>query len=531
MYAYLTRTMKTTVNENSQYRLNGEIEYHDPAEPSTASCPLLPGQPLNVLDMPIQPTKSRTRNESSDSIDSIVFTLDPRDKYLPPGVRRAATTSAVEQKRLRLRSGTKRPASSSRQDSIVLEGPSPIPHSLDSDLVLERQRSLRNIFNKMRRTKSAGSDVKSTGSWHGKVFSRAGSSRKMLPSGDVVPTVPQVPAQFLNEPQPAIEYSSSIAARASQNSNEGRIASAGASADIQSETFAAAAVRNRTGQLPILSNQSQDIVMDKAGSIVAANSQIRTDLPSNNAAVQYDMTREDDCHRQESGEVRVDEDATPMREHPPKLLHRMTDQSLQEMCEGGIEAPSDARRDQSFAKHQSSEFSFSYSESHLSSYATEDNFSPGLASSAHSRPASPLHLSQPSTPAVSEFNDNEPVAWRESINLDLEQLSIAPPSRAPPPPPLPATHFASPPSADPSKPIYLPFSGFQGYSLSEHEHTSALTLRKPSSTTFSHRSERSGPQKDHKQEFVQSWNDGSGHRLTALEDLVGDLGYLGKLIV
>ncbi|KAI5289847.1 hypothetical protein KEM54_003083 [Ascosphaera aggregata] len=35
------------------YVLDGDIDFHNPQEPSTVSCPLLPGQRINVLDVPI----------------------------------------------------------------------------------------------------------------------------------------------------------------------------------------------------------------------------------------------------------------------------------------------------------------------------------------------------------------------------------------------------------------------------------------------------------------------------------------------
>ncbi|KAF2874052.1 hypothetical protein BDV95DRAFT_604266 [Massariosphaeria phaeospora] len=51
-------------------------EQHNPSEPSTAVCPLLPGQRLNVLDVP--------SDSSSSSESSGVFTRNPADRYLTP---------------------------------------------------------------------------------------------------------------------------------------------------------------------------------------------------------------------------------------------------------------------------------------------------------------------------------------------------------------------------------------------------------------------------------------------------------------
>ena len=57
--------------------MDGE-ERHNPSEPSTTVCPLLPGQRLNVLEVPRE-CRSRSSSESSDA-----FTQNPRDKFLTP---------------------------------------------------------------------------------------------------------------------------------------------------------------------------------------------------------------------------------------------------------------------------------------------------------------------------------------------------------------------------------------------------------------------------------------------------------------
>ncbi|KAF2678062.1 hypothetical protein K458DRAFT_143652 [Lentithecium fluviatile CBS 122367] len=59
------------------YNVDGE-ERHNPSEPSTTVCPLLPGQRLNVLEVPRE-SRSRSSSESSDN-----FTRNPRDKFLTP---------------------------------------------------------------------------------------------------------------------------------------------------------------------------------------------------------------------------------------------------------------------------------------------------------------------------------------------------------------------------------------------------------------------------------------------------------------
>ncbi|RAR08912.1 hypothetical protein DDE83_005749 [Stemphylium lycopersici] len=73
------------------YKVDGDEEYHNPAEESTTFCPLLPGQRLNVLDMP------REGHGRSNS-DTISFTRNPKDRYLtpvPPAPLRSVPTPQI----------------------------------------------------------------------------------------------------------------------------------------------------------------------------------------------------------------------------------------------------------------------------------------------------------------------------------------------------------------------------------------------------------------------------------------------------
>ncbi|KAI4111750.1 MAG: hypothetical protein LQ345_006672 [Seirophora villosa] len=72
------------------YRLDGDSEQHDSDEPSTTTCPLLPGQQVNVLDVPTQQQDEEHR--PCTLLESTVFTMDPKAKYSPlkPPVRQDA---------------------------------------------------------------------------------------------------------------------------------------------------------------------------------------------------------------------------------------------------------------------------------------------------------------------------------------------------------------------------------------------------------------------------------------------------------
>lgn len=133
---------------------------------------------------------------------------------------------------------------------------------------------------------------------------------------------------------------------------------------------------------------------------------------------------------------------------------------------------------------------------------------------------SPHYLSQPESPSVRDFEE----AWESGY--------------ADPPSYLGSNRGNSPladllPNSSPFELLEIshsPNNGggrFKGYSLPEPEHASDLTLRKPASVMFSPKQELSS--NDH---LVQSWNDGMTHGpITALDELVDELGYLGKMIV
>lgn len=162
--------------------------------------------------------------------------------------------------------------------------------------------------------------------------------------------------------------------------------------------------------------------------------------------------------------------------------------------------------------------------------SVQEIFSPDLvASTVQTGPISPCHLSQPISPLKSDFGESllgsrdnyKSEVLPKNTNNDLEefQLQLQTPlvvsSIA-----LCSTHHCS-------------SLGFAGYSLSDEEHSSVLTLRNlPGTASKSPSGDPPFSQQDSK-DIVHSWNDGSEHRInmTALEELVEDLGYLGEMII
>ncbi|KAF5663674.1 hypothetical protein FHETE_7379 [Fusarium heterosporum] len=67
-----------------QYELDGSVETHDPALPSTTACPYLPGQTINTLTVPVEQAL-RQRSASLNSMRaSDLKTMNPESKYTTP---------------------------------------------------------------------------------------------------------------------------------------------------------------------------------------------------------------------------------------------------------------------------------------------------------------------------------------------------------------------------------------------------------------------------------------------------------------
>ncbi|KAJ5154858.1 uncharacterized protein N7500_010297 [Penicillium coprophilum] len=69
------------------YLLDDDIEYYNEAEPVTTMCPLLPGQPMNVLNVPIILPDSRAHGRSasgSSQRSEHLRTMNPEDKFMNP---------------------------------------------------------------------------------------------------------------------------------------------------------------------------------------------------------------------------------------------------------------------------------------------------------------------------------------------------------------------------------------------------------------------------------------------------------------
>lgn len=84
------------------YELDDGTEIHDISLPSTTSCPFLPGQPVNLLTVPVEVQPLRYRSASMSSMaNENIKTMEPGDKFMtprpppaPPALQRLKTSPA-----------------------------------------------------------------------------------------------------------------------------------------------------------------------------------------------------------------------------------------------------------------------------------------------------------------------------------------------------------------------------------------------------------------------------------------------------
>ena len=149
-----------------------------------------------------------------------------------------------------------------------------------------------------------------------------------------------------------------------------------------------------------------------------------------------------------------------------------------------------------------------------SSYGQSHVPSPALSSSALPGSTSPYHSSQPETPTMSDFEDNAyglhyaampSQGLKSASNKHDHAFSLHPK-----------------PKGDGS---------FDGYSLCEEHHASALAVKSLPPTHVTSPDSESAYDRKSGKEFVESWNGGAELRKSITEDLFDDLGYLGGMII
>ena len=509
----------------SQYRLNGDVDHHDPKEPFTTFCPSLPGQSVNVLEVPINcdPVGVYSPNSSCTSLDSIVFTLDPKDKYQSPGIKRAATTSAIQKRKALMHDESSpepddRPAGAGKEDDRAGTA-----CSIYDGSPLQRQHSLHSMVSKLRRTKSSSSTEGATSlmgrtstSWSRRLFSRASKSRKGKVEDDV-PEVPRIPHDVLSimvgSPPAMADMSRSMATDQTQDEVHavGSATESAAAATAVQEVYLAG---DSIKKAPSASPETESFKYTSRS------------LRRRDASLTHPVS------------------ASSISDHPDISSHLRQEQADNRASQaddltatsGAVEGKANVEHDQKLSpgaepvqigvSNQSSSHELERTNYAESSFTPSEMFSPCLTynTTEHSQRMSSIYLSQPETPRTSNFGEDE-VVWRRDSDPDYEQISSAQSDLKER---MGDLSLLSPILSE-SESVDAPntFAGFQGYTLSAQEHSSAVTLKKPSSH---YDIEHGVSRRTSTQQLVQSWDDGAEHRAGGLSGLIEDMGYLGDWI-
>lgn len=481
------------------------------------------------------------RKLSSASLESVVFTLDPQDKYLSSGVRRASTTSAVHARKAGLPVTTRplvqaQPDGSTEAGSVVLQTSK---RTYDA-LVPQRQHSLLSVFHQMRQTRSAGSNVKSSLAWPRKIFSRVGKSTKQgTPDPDpgsakqlgrAVSTSPtkiwagsQLPNCLPSTAETGHRAPTALMINLANPDNNNTHPSQQLSCSEYSQRIPSNKGDQgfNQGDLTI---SARDSGVSFWSSYYAPTEQLGDTLSYCASAAA------------EKSNVMALSDHLGRLDLAPDVS-RATKQPTKVPCDNQTNSPNAIQltdpRD--IFEPNSNSPKNGYPDS-LASYATSANFSPCLGSNTtQSGVISPCHLSQPETPVMSDYGDELPPFLHDSESLaqmgrstssEIDLPLTEPFSRARPP------NLPRPQQEDDMQTLHATWGGFQGYSLRDHDNASVNTIRKIPSFTLNTKDAASPftPQSS-KQELVHSWDKVSEHHMTALGELVEDLGYLGKVII
>ena len=536
-----------------QYRLDGDLEYHNPAEPSTTSCPFLPGQNVNILDVPKQANEKGVRlgNESIGSFGFDVYTMDPEAKYLnpKPSVGNKARDPLVEvsfnthppplARYSRMVAARSLPnlfsAASNKDTSAELS----LPRTSASPAV-SRRSSLLKVFQKRRVTKSAGCSDHQMVRYGSALFATEPKdlsienpsrlqldTRLLKASGPQTVTLKRSPLR-----QSARPLSTETRAQARVNS-EDHVTSI-LMVKVQ-EHFSARTIRLSQKHLP---NR------DGSGSLGALNHELPS-IPESSSYTPLDQLREhnsffvkeaSDCLRQAPSIVGTDGLASipggrssvhPISRNQPGSLDvepaPTSDPALEPHSDNFFPSETSFLHDESECDPPSQEKSVSSSEN------PHEVFSPGLAASTTYTDAMSLcRLSQPITPVRSDFGEG---LLDPRDDLDSEKFSkttVNDPGK------LCTESLHEQPFVMSEHTMYQASGGFEGYSLPEDRRSSVLTLRNLPDPTCTSPSGDSPFSPQASKDLIQSWNDGGEHRInnmTALEDLMEDLGYLGEIIV
>jgi hypothetical protein len=502
------------------YQIDHDFEFHNPAQPSTRACPFLPGQEVNVLEVPIQVDEGtdvlRRRSCSTDSQSQ--FTLNPEDKYRVP-IPSGPWTERPKSRHVQSTNNQTSQSADARVSPDIrpvsnTSRTTPDPTSTAACESVQPPRAKSGTPSVRSRT-----TVKKLRRWRS-FISRTPSRRAMEDDSLSIPVPPL--------PRRSTAYDES-------SSRKGR-----------PETVAASSISSPVPPMP-RRNTACDGSAAREGS------------PRADAIGQDANNPETD-----SGSTCIDVYSipAPMREPPPpppQFIIRHAALDVGSFDDGATPATigereswsvaseehrgadecsgvdlTDVTNDRNTPKHravtprESSTTTTSEEDAgHLASHSSEGqkgdlHYSNSVASSrtsgafssvvdsatAYTGTRSSWRLSQPLTPTTSGF---------AGLSLSFDHAD--------------ADRLVSQDHGNGGQPFH--HGGFHGYSLPEADHASALTITNlETATSVSSPSEERVPfESKHRQQIIDAWNDGAEHHQSSMQELVDDLGYLGELII
>ncbi|KAL8799410.1 MAG: hypothetical protein Q9200_007546, partial [Gallowayella weberi] len=536
------------------YRLDGEIEHHDPIQPSTTTCPLLPGQHLNVLEVPIQAETADPSESPPQLLDSSVFTMDPNAKYKTPQIpvcQNANPNSAHTFSGASMRSMqpiSKVPAVDARICSLPSTA-SGRPQGVEAHrsnqgrcLAFPSSASLMARIHKLRNSRSASAvEEKAPSSrrgpfkypWRRSTEDEAEREKRYhdppaRPSN--VPTKapfnspdwnstewdaldwPPVDAQ----PKYVAPWIADLPDSQSGLNHTARDTSRDLThtADITTspQTFPEEGLHDHRAGYQSLSSRAA-AQRPPSSSTEAASNPTSSGSGTAVRSVRHHLVGtapKVNTSAHEAGSIKSQEtvnhsDVTARAVSPLVLPIQSNIQPSQVLVQ---ETPTIGHDNDI---HRSSQpLSLLSRETLKTFYNTNPTVDGQL---------SPHYLSQPESPSVRDFEeawDSDGQSQSASHNVQCEKAPL----------------FGKSSTADGLDLLpmpQLPSPDFQDYKLPEREHASTLTLGKPPNAERTSVPD-STPSDNH--QLVHSWNDGSNQRhLTALDELIDDLGYLGQVII
>lgn len=500
-----------------KYRVDGDIDFHDPAKPSTKACPFLPGQVVNVLDVPTLAVPMNDVNgRDLDLLESAVYTMDPQDKYLKPrpvGRRKemppltcpSTPKAATGKSRFKLFGATARdtplPTAKANEASVQANswkfwkrGPEASPSPARTSLLAKFQRNRGIPFETLAESQDCSRQVKTS-----KEASTARSKPFLVPNYKAASTndLSRIDGLALRRPRfkcgsgsetPAhhgskLSFLDGIASSATKEPDHNHLGSYNASVTLE--------------------DLRQDILAEASASCdfgPLEPPRIRNSFANERCAGAQPMSLKGAM----SSSCSLS--SVPQTFSGP--------QNISEHIDGLVSSKGEEMQDDHLFHDRGPRRRPSFTGSVSLSYRTSENFSPGLASTNNMSDVMSHHrLSQPETPSASEFGGDLVDGSRTRLAPQMQRIQVC--DDEPEVPGLPGMRRSSTAALPDEE-----FHGFVGYNLAEPDQGSMRTLKKlpnQSSNTSTH-------------DQVHSWNDGSEHRMTALESLITDLGYLGKLI-